>query len=184
MRQKVLIVSLVVLMLAGTTSSAWAGGVKDASDTSKDSHRVKNKWDLSGEFVAHPGYNWGGLAEGATWTYGFHIKEAMYGEYSVGSIHFATGDIDVVCQVKATKRDYAYWPGENLAAVGTCDYNDIAYNFMFLYAERAVWLALSTTQYNTYWDAGTVWGSSLRAYQLHSKVPDETFLLDYKVIHQ
>lgn len=55
---------------------------------------------------------------------------------------------------------------------------------MFLYAERAVWFALSTTPHDTYWAAESVWGHGLRAYQLHSKVPDETFLLDYKVIHQ
>ncbi len=55
---------------------------------------------------------------------------------------------------------------------------------MFLYAERAVWFDLSASPYDTYWAAESVWGHGLRAYQLHSKVPDETFLLDYKVIHQ
>ena len=124
------------------------------------------------------------MAEGATWNYDIHIKEAMYGEYSVGSMTFWTGDIEVTGQVKATKRDYAYWSGDNIAANGTADYNGTQYYFLFLYAERAVWFALSTTPFDSYWANDSAWPSSLRAYQLHSKVPDETFLLDYKVIHE
>jgi hypothetical protein len=92
-----------------------------------------------------------------------------------------TGDIDVVGQIKATSRDY-YW-GE-LAAVGTATYNDVTYYFMFLFVDYAVWFALSETPYDSYWSAGTIWGGSLRTYQLHSLNPGETFLLDYKVIHE
>ncbi len=55
---------------------------------------------------------------------------------------------------------------------------------MFLYAEVATWFALSETPYDSYWAAGTVWSHGLRAYQLHSKVPDETFTIDYKAIHE
>ncbi len=68
--------------------------------------------------------------------------------------------------------------------MGRAEYEDTSYYFMFLYAERAVWFALSETPYDYYWANETVWGSSLRAYQLHSKVPDETFTLDYKIIHE
>lgn len=184
MKSRLLIGLVVVLVLAATASAAWSDdGAEYTYNVAKDSHKVRNKWDLSGTFVAHPGYNWGGLAEGATWTYSIHIKEAMDGQYSVGSIHFMTGDIDVVGHVKATKPDYEYWDEANLAAVGTADYNDTTYYFMYLYAERAVWFALSATPYDSYWAAETVWGGGLRAYQLHSKVPDETFTLDYKAIH-
>lgn len=150
----------------------------------KSAHKIKNKWDLSGSFVAHPGYNWGGLAEGATWSYSIHIKEAMDGQFSVGSIHFMTDDIDVVGHVKETKADYPYWGSPNLAAVGTAEYNDTTYYFMFLFSERAMWFALSGDPYDTYWAIGTVWGSSARDYQLHSKVPDESFTIDYKAIHE
>ncbi len=94
-------------------------------DIPKDSHKVKNKWDLSGTFVNHGApYHWGNNPLNATWTYKFHIEEAMYGEYSVGSIHFMSGDIDVVGHVKATKPYHNHWSGDNLAAVGTCDYNE------------------------------------------------------------
>jgi len=146
-----------------------------------DDHKVKNKWDLKGSFVAHPGYNWGGQAEGATWEYSIHIKEAMNGDYSVGSIRFSTGDIEVVGQVKQTARSYNWG---DIAAAGTAEYNDTTYYFLFLYAERAIWFALSTTPYDTYWTTGKIWSPSLRAYQLHSKVPDETFVIDYKEIHE
>jgi hypothetical protein len=177
-----LLVLVVVLVLASTTT-VWAGDPDFTEGVKNDAHKIRNKWSLSGTFVAHPGYNWGGFAEGATWTYKINIKEAMDGDFSVGSIHFTAGEIDVVGHIEATKSDYAYWSGENIAAVGWAEYDGITYYFMFLYAERATWLALSTTPYNSYWDTGTVWPGGLRAYQLHSKVPDETFTLDYKVIH-
>jgi hypothetical protein len=150
----------------------------------KDDHKIRNKWDLEGNFVAYPGYNWGGLAEGATWEYSIHIKEAMNGDYSVGSIHFMTGDIDVVGHVKQTKRNYASWIGDvgNIAAAGTAEYNDITYYFLFLYAERAMWFALSETSYDAFWPT-TIWGGGLRAYQLHS-LNTYDYTLDYKVIHQ
>jgi hypothetical protein len=184
MKKRVLIALLVVLVLAVPTSAVWAEEPTEYTmNIVKSDHKVRNKWDLSGSFVAHPGYNWGGLAEGATWTYGIHIKEAMSGDVSVGSMHFTTGEIDVVGQVKATKRPYAYWAGDVLAAVGTADYNETTYYFMFLYAERAVWFAMSQTPYDSYWSNESVWGSGLRQYQLHSKVPDETFTVDYKEIH-
>jgi hypothetical protein len=185
MKKRMLIALLVALVLATTASVAWADDpVEYTNNIVKENHKVKNKWDLSGTFVAHPGYNWGGLAEGATWTYRIHIKEAMDGEASVGSIHFMTGDIDVVGHVEATARYYNYWSGDNLAAVGRAEYEGTSYYFMFLYAERAIWFALSETPYDYYWENQTVWGGSLRAYQLHSKVPDETFTLDYKIIHE
>ncbi|MFX1535404.1 MAG: hypothetical protein ACFFDI_14355 [Promethearchaeota archaeon] len=173
----------VIALLGVVTAVLAVSVVMPVMAKSEGNSKIRNKWDLSGDFVAHPGYNWAGQAEGATWTYQIHIKEAMYGDDSVGSIHFMTGDIDVVGHVEATKRDYAYWAGDDLAAVGKADYNDMTYYFMFLYAERAVWFALSTTPYDTNWAAGTVWGGGLRAYQLHSEVPDGGFTLDYKAIH-
>ena len=158
-------------------------GGDEFNDIINSDHKIKNKWNLKGTFVAHPGYNWGGLAEGATWEYSIHIKETMDGDYSVGSIHFMTGDIDVVGHVKQTARYYNYWSGDNIAAAGTAEYNDTTYYFLFLYAERAMWFALSTTPYDSYWTSESVWGGGLRAYQLHSNTSSETFTLDYKIIH-
>ena len=152
-------------------------------NTVDNGHKIRNKWDLKGNFVAYPGYNWGGHAEGATWEYSIHIKEAISGEFSVGSIRFTTGDIEVVGQVKQTKRDYAHWSGDegNIAAAGTTEYSDTTYYFLFLYAERAMWFALSTTPYDSYWSS-SVWPHSLRAYQLHS-LNTYDYPLDYKLIH-
>ncbi len=161
------------------------GEIEEFTENIKnDNHKIKNKWDLKGNFVAHPNYTWGGLAEGATWEYSIHIKEAMNGDYSVGSIRFTTGAIEVVGQVKQTKRNYAPWSDDegNIAAAGTAEYNDTTYYFLFLYAERAMWFALSETSYDTYWP-DTIWGKSLRAYQLHSLNTND-FPLDYKVIHE
>ena len=175
--KKRLLLIIVLGMLLITFSSAYAG------NGSSDAHKIANKWRLSGTFDASPGYNWAGMAEGATWKYKINIKEAMDGDNSVGVLKFKTGEIKVVGQVKATKRDYKYWSGDNLAAVGTTTFNGSNYYFMFLYAERATWLALSTTPYQSYWDAGTVWPSSLRTYQLHS-LNTYDFPFEYKVIHE
>jgi len=182
--KKMMLFALVIALALVSTSVVWAEEPVEFTENIKnDAHKVKNKWDVSGTFVAHPGYNWGGMAEGATWAYHLHIKEAMNGDYSVGSIHFMTGDIDVVGHVKATKTPYPYWSGSDvMAAVGTADYNGTTYYFMFLVKGTAMWFALSTTSYDSYWGT-TVWGSGLRAYQLHSLNPGTTITLDYKVIH-
>ena len=143
--------------------------------------QIANKWDLKGTFVAHSGYNWGGLAEGATWEYSIHIKEAINGDFSAGTIHFSTGDINVIGIVEQTKSDYAYWAGSNLAAAGRAEYNDVTYNFLFLYSERAIWFTISQADLEPSWSQDTVWDA--RAYQLHSKVPDGSFIMDPKYIH-
>lgn len=183
MKRKMLVVSMVVLMLAVTASSVWA---EDDYNIVKESHKVRNKWDISGAFQGYPGYNWGGLAPNdAIWTYKIHIKEAMNGDCSVGSIHLATGDIDVVGNVKATKRyiNWGAWTGhEILAAVGTADYNDQTYYFMFLYGDPAIWFALSETPYDSYWAVNSLWPTARRAYQVHSLWGD--YPLDYKPIHE
>jgi len=148
--------------------------------------QIANKWDLKGSFVAHPTYNWGGLAEGATWEYSIHIKEAISGEFSVGSIHFATtvdniGNIEVTGIVEQTKSDYAYWSTPNLAAAGRAEYDGVMYNFLFLYNEDNMWFALSQSDLEPSWTQETVWPGSLRKYQLHSKGLYEP--MDPKNIH-
>ena len=185
MKKLVLLALAVVWLLTTSVTAVLAGDPESVNDVPKDSHKIRNKWNLSGEFVAKPGYNWAGMAEGATWAYSIHIKEAMWGENSVGSIHFTTGDIDVVGNVKATARDYRYWKRDegNLAAVGTADYNDTTYYFFFLYGERAVWFALSETPYDAPWAVQTIWGWYHIAYQLHS-LNTYDFPLDHKMIHE
>ena len=181
--KKLLILLTMVALLIGSCSLAYATD-EYTNNMVKEDHKIKNKWDLNSSFVAHPGYNWGGLKEGATWDYSIHIKEAKNGSVSVGSIRFTSGDVEVVGHVKQTKADYKYWSVPNLAAAGTAVYNDVKYNFLFLYSDRAIWFALSTELLEPYWTGDTVWGQSERAYQLHSKVPDETFIMDPKMIHE
>lgn len=171
----------------GNTNTKQQGSNNEAEEKAYNSGAaIDNKWNLSGSFVAHPGYNWGGLAEeGATWNYRLSIKQALDQDNSVGSIHFSSGDVDVVGQVKATKEDYyfgaTYQP--NIAAVGTTTYNDQNYYFMMIYADNVVWLALSNTDYSTVWESGSVWPTSLRAYQVHSLNPGTTLDYYFKDIH-
>ncbi len=185
MKKCILVCLAVLLAMAATVPGAWAG--KDNSrNIEKDDHSIRYKWDLSGTFVAWKDFNWGGRAQGATWTYRIHIKEAVNGDLSVGSIHFRTEDgTEVVGQVEATARDYAYWlqwGDSNLAAVGRAEYNDTTYKFMLLYAEKAVWFAISDVSYSSYWSAQKVWPSSLRRYQLHS-ICTYDFPFSPKTIH-
>jgi len=172
--------------LGSIASKSGANEEEYTNNTIKDAHKIKNKWDLKGSFLAHPGYNWGGFAEGATWEYSIHIKEAMNGFCSVGSIRFTTttttGEIiEVIGHVKQTS-DSIYWG--NLAAAGITEYKGVPYNFLFLFAERAMWFALSTEPYDSCWASGNIWPGGSRAYQLHSNTYSETFTLDYKIIHE
>lgn len=170
MLKKLLAVVLCLVFVLAATSVVWAdeGYTEGVYD---NPHKIHNKWDLSGTFQNYPGYDWRGLGEG-TWTYRIHIKEAMDGQYSAGSIHFMHGDIDVTGHVTATVRNHSYWGGENLAAFGMADYNDVTYYFMLLYSKRAVWMALSTSP--------NVLGS--RVYQVHS-LNTYDFPFEYKAIH-
>ena len=164
-----------------------------AGDNAQDSHKIANKWDSSGTLTVSSlsgTYDWGGLVPaGETWSYKFHIKEAMNGEFSTGTVHFTSGDIDVVGNIEATKSPYQHWIGHYgtpiLAAVGTAEYDDVSYYFMFLWAPGAIWFALSTTPYDSFWDIEYVWEpKSLRAYQLLSTIDVDQFILNPKVIHE
>lgn len=173
----------VLLALVLAVATPLVAGAEDPATTEytfnvvKDDHKIRNKYDLSGSFVAHPGYNWGGLAEGATWDFDIHIKEAMNGAVSTGVIKFTTvtpsGTIEVVGQVKETKTSYNW---ADLAAIGTADYNGTTYNFMFFYAinnwgaRDAVWFALTTSTLDAWWNSPSEPSIPFgdRAYQLHS----------------
>jgi len=181
--KKLLILLTMVALLIGSCSLAYAtdGYINNIV---KEDHKIRNKWDLNGSFVAHPGYNWCGLKEGATWDYSIHIKEAKNGDVSVGSIRFTSGDVEVIGHVKAAKYPYRPEKWNDLAAVGTAVYDDTTYNFMFVYSEIHIWFAISTSSYEEAWEAGTLWPTGERLCQLHSLNPGETFIIDPKVIHE
>jgi hypothetical protein len=157
--------------------------------------QILNKWDLEGSFISHlpiiplpPNYIWGELVGGDPWEYSIHIKETMDGNFSVGTIHFTSGDVNVIGIVEQTKRGYNYagWANYNtLAVAGRTQYNNTSYNFLLLYCEEYIWLAISSTaDLEPYWTDESVWGGGDRDYQLHSKIPSvETFDMDPKNIH-
>jgi hypothetical protein len=185
MKKCILVCLVVLLAMTATVPGAWAG--KESSQhRERDGHSIRAKWDMSGTFVALRGYNWGGLAEGATWNYSIHIKEAIDPELSTGSIHFRTGDdIHVIGHVEVTHRNYPYnhsWSGENLAVAGRAEYDGSLFYFIMLYSERAVWFAVSDLPYESYWAAHSAWPPHLRSYQLHS-LNTYDFPFSPKVIH-
>lgn len=183
MKKKTLFLTLIVCLLFSLITSVAFADPDYVDSIVKDSHKIRNKWDLSGTYIAHLGYNWGGMAEGASWTFNLHIKEAMDGRVSKGTIHFYTmvdgTEIDVVGHVKETKRDYMW---ADIAAVGTADFNGTTYYFMFFYADYATWLALSNQSYEAAWAADTT--ISPRLYQTHSLNPGTTLPLYWKAIHE
>jgi len=158
-------------------------------------HKIINKWDLKGSFIAIR--NWGLSLSDPTWNYEIHIKEAMEGDFSVGTICFNTTandgtEIEVIGHVKQTKNNYAYWWGSaghpqirNLAAAGIAEYNGVTYNFLFLFNENAMWFTVSQENIENYWNASpeTVWPGSLRIYELHSIVSTGQFIMEPKEIH-
>lgn len=189
---KIIIVSIIVVAVTlSFTTPIFAEGTKEfKNNIVQDSHKIVNKWDLMGTFISSR--PWGSIIPvGSTWNYEVHIKEAMNGEKSVGVVKFMSGDVVVTGHVKATKVDYEYWnypvdpldTKHNLAAVGWAEYNDMKYNFMFLYSEGAIWIALSNQPYDTVWDNDTVWGGSLRTYDLLSQIIPNTYPFDEKAIH-
>ena len=143
--------------------------VEHTHNTVDNDHKVKNKWDLTGSFVAWGNYNWGGLAQNAMWQYSIHIKEAVNGDYSVGSIRFTTtntGDIEVIGHVKQTK-DSTHWGEYDLAAAGIAEYEDNIYNFFFISSASRIWFVLTNDDIEDHWDSST-WYGFARLYQLYS----------------
>ena len=153
-------------------------------------HKIRNKWDLKGSFIVNrTSYKWGEIPDYQTWNYEIHIKEAMHGDFSVGTIYFWTeysGEIvEVTGHVKRTKQDYNYWwyLTPNLAASGTTVYDNKLYDFLFLFNENYIWFALSDTEIvdiDILWDSEGVWSPTLRDYELWSNQP---FDFSYKNIH-
>ncbi len=85
MKKIVLFILIVVLALASTSVVLADDPVEYTKGIAKEDHKIRNKWDLTGTFVSSR--SWGDVVpSGSTWTYRFHIKEAMDGEYSVGSM--------------------------------------------------------------------------------------------------
>lgn len=150
--------------------------------------QILNKLDLKGSFISHPNYIWGELVGGDPWEYSIHIKETMDGNFSVGTIHFTSGDVNVIGIVEQTKRGYNYYGWANydtLAVAGRTQYNNTFYNFLLLYCEEYIQLVISSTaNLEPYWTEESVWDSGDRDYQLHSEIPSsETFDMDPKNIH-
>ncbi len=177
--------------LGSIVNKTVVSGEEYTNNIAKEAHKIKNKWNLIGSFEVYDGYNWDGLVpEGATWEYSIHIKEAMDGDCSVGSIRFTSGDIEVIGHVKQTKSNYDYWfeapydyHNPNLAATGTAKYNGETYNFQFLFSTRAMWFAISYEGLEPYWTNEDVWLGSVREYQLCSVLNAGIFTLDPKNIH-
>ena len=145
-------------------------GVEYTEIANNSEHKIRNKWDLTGSFEAWGNYNWGGLAQNAMWQYSIHIKEAMNGDYSVGSIRFTTttntGDIEVIGHVKQTK-DSTHWGEYDLAAAGIAEYEDNIYNFFFISSASRIWFVLTNDDIEDHWDSIT-WFGFVRLYQLYS----------------
>ncbi|MBA7492128.1 hypothetical protein ES702_02677 [subsurface metagenome] len=176
--KKAVVIAVAVSLLLGLVGSAAVA---------QSDRAIARKYDLEGSFFGLGTYNWPGAEPGALWNYSIHIKEALDGGYSVGSIHFFTGNISVVGIVKATKFDYDYWVSccaltPNLAAVGTANYEGTTYYFMFIYAADTMWFALNDVSYEDPWAADSVWMSG-RDYELHSGIGGASAPWDPKVIH-
>ena len=155
-------------------------------------HKIKNKWDLKGSFIVNnTSYKWGEIPDYQTWNYEIHIKEAMNGDFSVGTIYFWTeygGEIiEVTGHVKRTKQEYAYWEQwnitPNLAASGTTVYDNKLYDFLFLFSENYIQFTLSDTEevnIDNIWADEGYWDYGYRDYDLWSNQP---FDFSYKNIH-
>ena len=187
----VLAVGLVMAVMAPVAAvDEFTDGV------SKSDHKIMNKIDQIETFVTARDYDNTAVpakrTSGTTWTYEAHIKEAMNPIYSRGVVKFTDGVNEIVGHVEVTARDYAYWNGKLcftnvFAAAGTATYNDAPYDFIFLHADQATWIVLSTHDYQEVWGDGGMWSS--RAVEVLSPWPppcdgSDPFAFDEKIIHE
>ena len=119
-----------------------------------------------GTFTSHPNYYLPG-----EWSYDITIEVGCEGGFRSGEVVLVDRDgEEVVATVLEIKYDYPHWSDTpNIAAVGTATYLGETYSFMALYAERALWMALSESDYQDRWEAGGVYSSGDRAYDIHSE---------------
>lgn len=188
MKKVVFSLLLVSIMILSSASIAFADdGEIYVDEIQKEDHKIRNKWDFVGTFTSSRG--WDGAPSGSTWGYEIHIKEALEPSYSKGVILLELGDNSITAHVEDFKNNYAYWYGNsghpeitNIGAVGWAEYNGEVFNFMFLYNANAIWMALSGESYSSAWGGGTVWGSDLRIYEVHSTVVPSQFAIEPKSI--
>lgn len=163
-----------------------------AADPKPKDSRIKQKWDMEGTFTstrtwAPSAAAWDFVPVGTTWNYSIHVKQAVDGSASAGSVHVWTTKPDgtpvgVVGHVEAVKTNYTYWyanPGNpnplikgqpNLAVAGRTNYYGAKRNFMLLYNNNAIHLATSDSSYAEPWAADSAWAGSLRTHDLLSTV--------------
>lgn len=154
---------LVVIVMVFLVLAPTAVGASDKSD-----HKIKAKYDGVGTLISV--YPWDGKYD--AWEYNFHIKEAVDGEYSVGSIWFKSASGDKVTG-RVTRTDSFSW--SDLTVYGVAKYNGNEYAFMLMFRTSttpALFLSLS--------DSGNPWGD--RDYNLHSRVPEPGLNVDIKEI--
>lgn len=112
------------------------------------------------------------------WSYEVTIN-TICDEFDSGTISMTDPDGEVIeATILDLKHDYKYWyelsavSKPNLGAVGTATYDGYEGNFMFLIANSHIWMALSQEGYDVYWEAGTVWPSGDRDYDIWGTNPD------------
>ena len=71
MKKTIISFILLAIMLFSTTAPVFAEDYID--DIPKDSHKILNKWDMSGTFTSSRDVS----TVGRTWTFEIHVKQAM-----------------------------------------------------------------------------------------------------------
>ncbi len=183
---------MVMILLLSIVATVAADEETHIGDIQKDSHKIKNKWDLVGTYAPLKNSSWTTSGWEGEWAYEIHIKQAMYGPYSKGVITFTQGDKVITAHVEDVKENFSYWGSgyinPNIGAVGWAEYNGEKYNFMFLYAEGGIWIILSHDSYDAVWEDGEIWGSASREYKVllaPNWAPTEApFDYDPHIIHE
>ena len=106
------------------------------------------------------------------WDYEINLTRACDNRFISGQITLTDPNEDVLeAEIDDFKYDYAYWNSDipNIAAVGTATYKEDPYNFMFLYAQRALWMGISVNDYQTHWNSNSVYSSGERNFDIHSQ---------------
>jgi hypothetical protein len=170
MKKQLVIIGIVTILisigLSGCSETQNQDNLTPSEPNDDEDHSVIK--EFSGTFTStryYPG----------NWSYYIYIvRHSDDGALIEGTITFTDPNNDVItATVLDVKDDYYYWVdlgvASNLAAVGTATYTYGSYigNFMFLFADSHIWMALSSDDYTTEWNGDTVWDSTLRDYDIY-----------------
>ena len=195
MKKFIFLLTFVVLMLGGVSLVGAKGKEEGVDNLIKASHKIRNKWDLYGSFVGDVEYEWDEVPLTTPWTYKIHVKEALDGDASTGTIHLINkgAKINIVGHVENTygpddwtlvlgEHKFNMNEGAEIGADGWAKYNGESYYFMFMHGKHSMRFSLIDHVYSSNWPISTYPWEDL-IYHIQSPIEENIFQVTAREIH-